>query len=233
MIKRMLNSKTLMWFIFLSLLISAIFVAYEIKAAPTVATDEATRVKGDYVLMLLQCILGMVAMLLPGVLQRRLRLHIPSKMVVVYALFLYCAIYLGEVRSFYYRIPNWDTILHTFSGAMLGALGLSFINILNKTHTVPLELSPFFIAFFAFCFAVSMGVVWEIYEFTADMLLGTNMQKFALQGGQELQGQAALMDTMKDLIVDTLGALIMSVIGYISQKYDRGWLEKVQLKFNA
>ena len=75
-----------------------------------------------------------------------------------------------------------------------------------------------------------LGVVWEIYEFTFDGLLGLNMQKFALEGGADLIGRAALVDTMKDLIVDCLGALIMSIIGYISLIYKKGWVEKLQLK---
>ena len=84
-------------------------------------------------------------------------------------------------------------------------------------------------AFFTLCFAVFLGVVWEFYEFTADSILHTNMQKFALESGQLLEGRAALMDTMKDLIVDTVGALVMAVVGYISLKYKKGWVEKLQL----
>ena len=112
---------------------------------------------------------------------------------------------------------------------MLGALGFSVINFLNKTDRVPMNLSPLFVVVFAFCFALALGVVWEIYEFTADALLHTNMQKFALESGEPLVGRDALMDTMKDLIVDTLGALAMSIIGYISLKYKKGWVEKLLL----
>lgn len=187
------------------------------------------RVKSEYVLMLLQCIVGVLAMLLPSFLQKKLDLIIPSRMMVFFALFLYCAIYLGEVRAFYYTVPHWDTILHTCSGAMLGALGFSVITFLNKTDRVPMNLSPAFVAFFALCFAVFMGVVWEIYEYTADAVLHTNMQKFALEDGTLLSGRMALRDTMKDLIVDTVGALVMSILGYISLKYKKGWLERFLL----
>ena len=120
--------------------------------------------------------------------------------------------------------------MHTFSGAMLGALGFSFVTFLNDTDRVPLNLSPLFVVAFAFCFAVALGVFWEIYEFTADGILGTNMQKFALENGEKLVGRTALMDTMKDLIVDLLGALVMSVVGYISLKYKKGWVEKLLVK---
>lgn len=194
--------------------------------SPTVPYE---RVKSDYVLMLLQCVLGIVAMFLPSMLRRKMRLIIPSKMIIVYAVFLYCAIFLGEVKNFYYNVPNWDTILHTSSGVMLGALGFSVINLLNKTDRVPVNLSPAFVALFAFCFGVSLGVVWEIYEFSADGLLGTNMQKFMTETGEMLIGRRALADTMKDLIVDAIGAFFISTVGYISLKYKKGWIEKLQI----
>ena len=219
-------------FVFFTFLVSIVYVAVRIVLAPAMssASDITVRVKGDYVLMFLQCLLGLVAMLLPGFLMRKTRVNIPSGMLMVYALFLYCAIYLGEVRNFYYTVPHWDTILHTFSGVALGALGFSLVNLLNRTESLSLSLSPFFVALFAFCFAVSLGVVWELYEFFADSLLRTNMQKFALESGELLAGRAALMDTMKDLTVDVLGALAMSAIGYVSLKHEKGWLKKFQLR---
>ena len=217
--------------VFATLLSSILFIAIAMAMAPSEPNpaEPYRRVQGEYVLMLLQCIVGVAAMLLPSLLKRTLNLVIPSKMMLLFAVFLYCAIYLGEVRAFYYNVPHWDTILHTFSGAMLGALGFSVINFLNKTDRVPMNLSPLFVVVFAFCFALALGVVWEIYEFTADALLHTNMQKFALESGEPLVGRDALMDTMKDLIVDTLGALAMSIIGYISLKYKKGWVEKLLL----
>lgn len=219
-------------FVAVTLVASIVFISISMALAP-VEPDPARpnrRVKGDYVLMLAQCVLGVFALALPSVLRRRVQLEIPSKMLIFYAVFLYCAIYLGEVRSFYYNVPHWDTILHTFSGAMLGALGFSFITFLNRTDRVPMNLSPIFVATFAFCFAVTLGVVWEIYEFTADGILHTNMQKFGLEDGTPFLGRLALMDTMKDLIVDTVGAAVMSGAGYISLKYKKGWVEKLLLK---
>lgn len=79
-------------------------------------------------------------------------------MMFLYTIFLYCAIYLGEVKSFYYEVPHWDTILHTFSGAMLGALGFLFVTLLNKNEKVQMNLSPLFVVDFSFCFAVTLGV---------------------------------------------------------------------------
>lgn len=217
-------------FVFFSLLISAIFLVIRLFLAPADHAVPYERVKSDYVLMLVQCILGLFAMTLPGLLSHRFQIEIPSNMLVLYAVFLYGAIFLGEVRSFYYTVPHWDTILHTFSGGMLGALGFSFVTLLNKTDKIPLNLSPIFVAIFAFCFAVTLGVVWEIYEFTFDGILHLNMQKFALESGEQLIGRAALQDTMKDLIVDCLGAFIMALLGYISLKYKTGFIEKLTLR---
>ena len=219
-------------FVTVTLVASIIVISITMALAPTEPDPDRPnhRVKGDYVLMLAQCILGVIALMLPSILWKRIQLEIPSKMLILYALFLYCAIYLGEVRAFYYNVKNWDTILHTFSGAMLGALGFSFITFLNKTDRVPMNLSPVFVATFTFCFAVTLGVVWEIYEFTADGILHTNMQKFGLEDGTPFAGRLALMDTMKDLIVDTIGAAVMSVGGYISLKHKKGWVEKLLLK---
>lgn len=221
-------------FVFLAVLFtmvgSTLWVIISMAMAPAEPTEGYGRIKSDYVLMLLQCVVGVVALWIPSLLERKVGLIIPSKMFILYAVFLYCSIYLGEVRSFYFLIPHWDTILHTFSGVMLGALGFSVINLLNKTDRVPLNLSPAFVAVFAFCFAITAGVVWEIYEFFADGLLGTNMQKFAPQDGLAFLGRAAVTDTMVDLIVDAIGALVVSLIGYVSLKFQKGWVEKFQLK---
>lgn len=208
------------------------FIIYKIIVSPTTNVEqiEGVRVKTDYILMLTQCVLGVIAFFLPNMLSKKLKIVIPTNMYIVYVLFLWGAVFLGEVRNFYYRVPHWDTILHTCSGAMLGALGFSFINILNKHEKVHVKLAPIFVAIFAFAFAVSLGVMWEIYEFTFDGILGLNMQKFALENGTQLVGRAALADTMEDLIVDCIGAFTMSTIGYISLKYKKGWIEKLLIK---
>ena len=221
--------KGLTYFVFVSLVLAIIFIVVAMVFAPTQPDpyQPYRRIKSEYVM--LQCCLGVVAMLLPPILKRRAQLEIPSNMMIFFTIFLYCAIYLGEVKSFYYHVPHWDTILHTFSGAMLGALGFSFINFLNNTDRVPIYLSPLFVVTFAFCFAVTLDVFWEIYEFTADGMLSTNMQKYALENGTLLAGHDALADTMKDLIVDTIGAFVVSVFGYVSLKYKKGWVESLLL----
>lgn len=219
-------------FVLFSFTIPIIFIIYKIIVSPISNTEniEGVRVKADYLLMLTQCIMGIIAFFLPNVITKKTKIVIPNNMYIAYILFLYGSVFLGEVRNYYYKVPNWDIILHAFSGAMLGALGFSFINILNKHDEVHVKMDPGFVAFFAFGFAISLGVVWEIYEFFADGLLGLNMQKFALENGTQLVGREAVADTMVDLIVDAIGAFIMTLIGYISLKYKRGWIDKLLIK---
>ena len=220
-------------FLFLSVLFtllgSLLWVSVTMAGAPTETTAEHVRVKSDYVLMLLQCAVGVLAMGLPALLRKKWGWRIPSRMMILYVVFLYASIYLGEVRNFYYRIPHWDNILHGFSGLMLGALAFSVIQLLNQSDRIPLALSPAFVAVFTFCFAVTVGVVWEVYEFAADGLLGTNMQKFGPWDGAVFEGRDALYDTMIDLIVDAIGGLVMATLGYVSLKFKKGWVEKLQI----
>ena len=215
--------------VFISFVIPLGYIVYKIITSP-VSNDfhvENIKVKSDYVLMLIQCLLGIVALFIPSMISKKWKITIPSTMYIIYVIFLYAAIFLGEVRDFYYRIPHWDTILHTFSGAALGALGFSVVSLLNKQEKLNVNLSPFFVSLFSFCFAITMGAMWEIYEFSFDGLLHLNMQKFALENGVNLVGRAALADTMKDLIVDSIGALVTSIMGYVSLKYKKGWIDKL------
>ncbi|MCL2159906.1 MAG: hypothetical protein FWH48_10900 [Oscillospiraceae bacterium] len=232
--KKIVNTKNIMRFIFLTFVGSTVFIAIRIALAPSVAPASkiATRVKGDYVLMFVQCLLGIVLMMFPGYLRHKVNLDIPNAMMIAYAVFLYCGIYLGEVRNFYYNVPHWDTVLHTFSGAALGTLGFSLVSLLNKSESVTFSLSPIFVAVFSFCFALSLGAIWEIYEFAIDFMLNTNTQKYALESGELLCGQAALADTMKDMIVDAIGAFAVSAVGYVSLRYNKGWLERLHIKLN-
>lgn len=219
-------------FVLISFTAPIAYIIYKIIASPVANTDniEGLRVKADYVLMFIQCVLGIIAFFIPSIITKKFKIEIPSNMYIVYVVFLYAAIFLGEVGNFFYKVPHWDIILHTFSGAMLGALGFSVVNIFNKDENISVKLSPAFVALFAFEFAITLGVIWEIYEFTFDGLLGVNMQKFALEDGTQLIGRAALADTMEDLIVDAVGAFTMAVVGYISLKYKKGWIEKLIIK---
>lgn len=214
--KKYEKRKTWIFRIVLALLIfSVIYAIYMFFNAPSGPSEnEYERVKSDYVLMILQCVFGSIIIFLPSKVEQRFRIDIPDIMEIIFFIFLFCAIYLGEVRNFYFRIPYWDVILHCFSAGMLGALGFVIVQYFNDTEKIKIQLSPFFVALFAFCFALACGAVWEIYEFAADGLLGTNMQKFITADGTLLIGREAVADTMEDMIVDTLGAIIVTTLGY-------------------
>lgn len=205
--------------LFVTLILSAV---YSLVRAIFPPDDPGmyVHVRSDYALMFIQCLLGLVVHALPSVVSRKWKFSIPNFIYIMYYIFLYCAIFLGEVLSFYYLIPYWDTILHFFSGAMLGTLGFILVSWLNDSEKVRVSLSPAFIALFAFCFALSCGAVWEIYEYIFDGILGLNMQKFITAEGEILTGHAALEDTMNDIIVDATAALLIAVIGYARLKAD-------------
>lgn len=218
--------------VLISFVVPIIFLIFRIIVEPAEGSvfGNVERTRSDYILMLIQCLLGAFALVLPKFLTNRYNVKIPTTMSIVYLIFLYAAIFLGEVRNFYHVVPYWDTILHAFSGGMIGALGFSFISLLNNIENLHLHLTPAFVAFFAFCFAITLGVAWEVYEYVFDGVLGLNMQKFLLESGEALVGRDALSDTMQDLIVDSVGAFVMCAIGYVSLKYNKGWVEKLIIK---
>ena len=206
--------------LFITLALSAVYSLVRVLITPSIMPDGGvyTNTRSDYLLMLVQCVLGLAVFSLPSLLSHRWKQDLPNFVYVLYYVFLYCAIFLGEVLDFYYTVPHWDTILHFFSGAMLGALGFILVSVLNDSENVPISLSPAFVALFAFCFALSCGAVWEIYEFTVDGLMGLNMQKVITATGETLAGREALSDTMKDIIIDACSAALVAVAGYVRLK---------------
>ena len=211
-----------------SLILSIGFVLFKLIALPSENIEEFIAVKSNYSLMLMQCIVGLIAIFIPSFIEKKFKIDIPDIMILLYVVFLYGAIILGEVNGYYYKIANWDTILHCFSGLMLGIVGFSIVDLLNKKNFI--NLNPLFISMFAFFFAVSLGVFWEIYEFLGDGILELNMQKFATEEGLDYIGRNAIKDTMQDLIVDTISAFVMSVIGYISIKKGNKFMDKVKFE---
>ena len=209
-------------FLLLSLIVSIIYSIVKIFTAPleidTTDLEYYELVKADYLLMLLQCILGLIIMKIPSFIEKRRRVDIPDFLEIMYFVFLFLAIVLGEVRNFYYVVPHWDTILHSFSGFMLAILGFYLVNLLNNSEKTHIHLTPFFVSLFSFCFALAIGAIREIYEFIMDSVLSLNMQRYMLQNGTKLVGHEALIDTMKDIIVDAGSALIISLMGYFSIK---------------
>ena len=139
---------------------------------------------------------------LPVILGQRFHVKIPHEFESLAVVFVYMSLFLGEVQGYYVRFWWWDIVLHTGSGFLLGVLGFLLVYVLNEKEDVELNLEPKFIAFFAFLFAMGMGAIWEIFEFAMDQLFGMNMQK------------SGLVDTMWDLIVDGIGALVISILGW-------------------
>lgn len=149
---------------------------------------------------------------LPFVLGRRFRTQIPAELELLAVGFLYASLFLGEVHGYYVRFWWWDAVLHTGSGFLLGILGFLLVHILNEHERIEMHMKPGFVAFFAFLFAVGLGAIWEIFEFAMDQLFGMNMQK------------SGLVDTMWDLIVDTAGALVISLLGWRAlRRGERDW----------
>ncbi|MCQ2422474.1 MAG: hypothetical protein MJ064_05705 [Lachnospiraceae bacterium] len=209
----------------ISFLVPVVFLIARMIFGDVPSNEAGYHSDADYILMIIQCLLGLIVINLPTFLARKLRFELPMALYGMYIIFLYCAIFLGEVRSFYYVIPFWDSILHAFSSLMLGFFGFMAITVLLRDEHIVMSLSPIFTAVFAFCFALSIGTIWEIYEYVFDGILGLNMQKFMTVDGTLLIGHAALADTMKDIIIDAIGALTATVIGSIANKYDRRWIK--------
>ena len=169
----------------------------------------------------------------PSILSKRFGVYLPARLEIVITLFIFASQVLGEMHDFYERIPWWDTMLHTTSGVILGLVGFLFVYLLNEKGDANVNLSPIFVVIVAFCFAITMGVFWEFFEFGADRLLGYNMQKF------RMPGQDGLVDTMEDLIVDTIGAIVACIGGWIYMKkkkdtlfnnYFDEWFESERIK---
>jgi uncharacterized membrane protein YjdF len=150
----------------------------------------------------------MAVMAAPSVLRRHLPVEIPSEVEAVAVLFVFATLFLGEIHDYYQRFWWWDMTLHTGSGLLLGMLGFMIVYVLNEDRHVDMHMRPAFVALFAFFFAVGLGAIWEIFEFAMDRWLGTDMQP-ATAGDP-----SGLTDTMHDLIVDTVGALVVSLLGW-------------------
>ena len=123
------------------------------------------------------CILTLTLMMIPSVLQATLKIEFPSPLEIIILVFIFAAEILGEISAFYMKFPYWDTILHTLNGFLCAAIGLSLVDILNREKRLKFELSPLFMAITAFCFSMTIGVMWEFFEFGVDNLCHLDMQK--------------------------------------------------------
>lgn len=150
--------------------------------------------------------------LIPQAFSRQFDIHVPAEFELLTIAFVFAALFLGETRDYYGRFWWWDIALHTTSGGLLGILGVLLIYVLNEDPRVDVHLRPGFVAFFAFCFAMAVGALWEIFEFFMDQVFGMNMQK------PMFGDESGLTDTMWDLIVDGVGAAVMSISAYVYMK---------------
>ena len=198
------------------------------------------------------CLLTLALFMLPAIVEKNFKLRLPRFFEGVVLVFIFSAEILGEINSYYQRIPHWDTVLHTVNGFMFAAFGFALLDMINRVGNIKFKLSPFYLALVAFCFSMTVGVVWEFYEFGADMIFHTDMQKdtyvadlytvsldvaktntvipvenireVVLRGedGTETVLPAyldiGLIDTMKDLMVNFIGAFVFSIIGFFFVK---------------
>ncbi len=139
---------------------------------------------------------------LPSIIRRNYRVFLPIELDLLAILFIVATLFLGELHGYYTLFWWWDSLLHISSGLLLGMAGFMLVYTLSEEKKVHLKMKPGFVALFALVFAIAIGAVWEIFEFSMDTIFGFHMQT------------SGLIDTMGDLIVDTLGALIISVLGY-------------------
>lgn len=195
-------------------------------------------------------ILTLILFMIPKVVERRFGVSIPGGLKAVILIFIFSAEILGEIHAFYVKIPVWDTVLHTTNGFLMAAIGFAMIDIFNRSERFSIRMSPYFVAFVAFCFSMTVGVLWEFFEFGMDWFFQTDMQKdwilpaissvklnpeganvpvkVAIESvvinGEEwkLGGylDVGIVDTMKDLMVNFIGAVVFSAVGilYLKQR---------------
>lgn len=201
------------------------------------------------------CILTLILFTIPSFIERRIKIDVPDTLEVIILLFIFSAEILGEIRAYYITFPYWDTMLHTLNGFLCAAIGFSLVDILNRhTKVSTFSLSPAYMAVVAFCFSMTVGVLWEFFECLMDQLFLLDMQKDTVvhtissvmldptggnhptairgitdvivvtaDGTQQSLGlggylDVGILDTMKDLFVNFIGAVVFSMIGYFYVK---------------
>lgn len=197
------------------------------------------------------CFLTLVLFTLPTIASKTFKVKLPTTLEIIVYLFIYAAEILGEIQNFYGIFKHWDTMLHTLNGFLAAAVGFSLIDILNRTERFHIKMTPAFVALVAFCFSMTIGVLWEFGEFAADRYLNLDMQKdrivqkiSSVELNQENKNQPVIInninkteiysnnnqtittvengyldigirDTMKDLFVNFIGAIVFSMLGFL------------------
>lgn len=164
-------------------------------------------------------------LLSPVIFRKKMGVEIPAEFHMTAVVFIFASLYLGEIQDFYYRFWWWDIALHSSAGLLIGIVGFLLVYLLNESKRVELYMTPVFLSLFAFSFAVTIGTIWEIFEFTMDRLFGLNMQK------PMMGDSSGLTDTMWDMIVNATGAFIISFVGwwYLKRKrafFVKNWIRK-------
>ncbi len=197
---------------------------------------------------LFYCVLTLILFTVPSFVERKFDIDLPDTLEIIIMLFIFAAEILGELGSYYTRVPYWDTILHTTNGFLCAAIGFALSDILNRNDRIKFKMSPLFLAITAFCFSMTIGVLWEFFEFFMDVFMGTDMQKdFVVKNivstllGEDTRNpliiedikstvvngmdigvdgylDIGIYDTMKDLFVNFIGAVVFSIIGYFYVK---------------
>ena len=123
------------------------------------------------------CALTLVLLIMPSLIQINLKIELPTALEIIMLLFIFAAEILGEIQAYYEKIPMWDTVLHTLNGFLMAAIGFALVDILNRNKKISFQLSPAFLAIVAFCFSMTIGVIWEFFEFGMDQIFHLDMQK--------------------------------------------------------
>ena len=147
---------------------------------------------------------------IPMIIGKLSKIDIPAQLEVYSVVFIYVTLFLGELNNYYTTFWWWDVLVHISSGLAFGIIGFIILYVLSKAEKI--KTSPKVFAIFSFAFALAIGALWEIVEFTIDHTLGTNMQYGSFFWTSTYGG---LVDTMKDLIDDSIGALFSAVMGYL------------------
>ncbi len=179
----------------------------------------------DLLFILWQLFLMVIFTFIPKLVEVLFKVRIPNYMKILFIFFCFCHFILGEIVGFYATIKIWDMFLHISTTAIITLLGVSTIYILAQEGKI--KLIPLYLLVYPLCFAMTIEVLWEVVEFASDVLFKTNMQRFNNSiTGEPFIGQKALLDTMKDLIVDFLSALFVSLVAYIGEKKGKNIFEK-------
>jgi len=177
---------------------------------------------GRLIFTMIQLIAMLFVLRIPRFIKNKYHFDIPNLLDFVLISFAFCGFILGDVFNFYGKIPYWDSILHTFSGIVIAYIGFIVIEYLDKEYTIPISISPMFMSIIVVSVALAIGAIWEIGEYTVDDLFHVNNQQFMASTRSTLYddkdiplvGHEALNDTMKDLILDLGGAIVVASIGY-------------------